>query len=815
MQKLFTRNILLLAGFFYMSYTGWSQAGYKTPPAVVADMLLAKRPASVSVDNAGQWMVLQQTNGYAEMEELAAPELRIAGLRINPANFSPSRMNVVYAIKLKEVKTGKEYSISGLPEKLSAQSISWSPDYQRFAFLQVEPGQVDLYVVNIATKKASRINKTPLNIVLNRYQWLSAEALLYFTTTKKPAEAPIRPAVPDGPTIQENTGKASPRPTFQDLIKSPFDENLFAFYATAQLVINNKGIETKIAAPALYKSVSPSPDKRYMLTEIIKPPFSYSVPAGGFASTLFITDLKGIKVKDVMEVPSAETAPSGNDNVQPIARGHEWRDNSPATLIWCEPLDSGLIKNKMDYHDAVYAWDAPFNNTPTLLFKTKMRFNNVIWGNEALALVYEGLRSRQVAGINRYNSITGDLERIFTRNTTDAYTNPGNPVTHPNQFGKPVLWTIENGNRILFNNTTGSSPKGDLPFLLSFHVHTKKADTLWRCPEGTFETIQKVLDAEAGVVVTQRESETAVPNYFLKDLKRRIADRPLTNFSNPYPAMEGVTKEKIQYKRADGVTLTGDLYLPKGYNKEKEGKLPVLIWAYPAEYNSAADAAQVRGSEHRFTFLSGGSPVFYVTQGYAVLNNAEMPIVANAENGKPNDNFIEQLTMNAAAAIQTLEERGVGDPSRVAVGGHSYGAFMTANLLAHTKLFKAGIARSGAYNRTLTPFGFQNEDRTYWQAPDLYNKMSPFSYANQIKTPLLLIHGELDNNTGTFPIQSERMYNAIKGHGGTARYITLPYESHGYTGKENLLHVLAEQLEWMERFVKGTPVSPVEAKKGF
>jgi len=815
MQKLFTRNILLLAGFFYMSYTGWSQAGYKTPPAVVADMLLAKRPASVSVDNAGQWMVLQQTNGYAEMEELAAPELRIAGLRINPANFSPSRMNVVYAIKLKEVKTGKEYSISGLPEKLSAQSISWSPDYQRFAFLQVEPGQVDLYVVNIATKKASRINKTPLNIVLNRYQWLSAEALLYFTTTKKPAEAPIRPAVPDGPTIQENTGKASPRPTFQDLIKSPFDENLFAFYATAQLVINNKGIETKIAAPALYKSVSPSPDKRYMLTEIIKPPFSYSVPAGGFASTLFITDLKGIKVKDVMEVPSAETAPSGNDNVQPIARGHEWRDNSPATLIWCEPLDSGLIKNKMDYHDAVYAWDAPFNNTPTLLFKTKMRFNNVIWGNEALALVYEGLRSRQVAGINRYNSITGDLERIFTRNTTDAYTNPGNPVTHPNQFGKPVLWTIENGNRILFNNTTGSSPKGDLPFLLSFHVHTKKADTLWRCPEGTFETIQKVLDAEAGVVVTQRESETAVPNYFLKDLKRRIADRPLTNFSNPYPAMEGVTKEKIQYKRADGVTLTGDLYLPKGYNKEKEGKLPVLIWAYPAEYNSAADAAQVRGSEHRFTFLSGGSPVFYVTQGYAVLNNAEMPIVANAENGKPNDNFIEQLTMNAAAAIQTLEERGVGDPSRVAVGGHSYGAFMTANLLAHTKLFKAGIARSGAYNRTLTPFGFQNEDRTYWQAPDLYNKMSPFSYANQIKTPLLLIHGELDNNTGTFPIQSERMYNAIKGHGGTARYITLPYESHGYTGKENLLHVLAEQLEWMERFVKGTPVSSVEAKKGF
>jgi dipeptidyl aminopeptidase/acylaminoacyl peptidase len=816
MQKLFSRSILLFFSCISLLHTGWSQTGYKTPPSTVADMLLAKRPASVSIDNLGQWMVLQQTNGYAEMEELAAPELRIAGLRINPANFSPSRMNLVYAITLKEVNTGKEYSISGLPAKLRAQAVTWSPDQQRFAFLQLESDHVDLYMVTIATKKAIRINKSPLNIVLNRYQWLSSESLLYFTAIKKPTEAPIRPAVPDGPTMQENTGKASPRPTFQDLIKSPFDESLFAFYATAQLVINNKGIESKISAPALYKSVSPSPDKRYMLTEIIKPPFSYSVPAGGFASSLLITDMKGNKVKEVIEVPSAETAPSGNDNVQPIARGHEWRDDSPSTLIWCEPLDSGLIKKQLEYHDAVYAWDAPFTSTAIIqLFKTKMRFNNIIWGNEGLALVYEGLRSKQVAGINRFNPITGDLERIFTRNTTDAYSNPGNPVTHPNQFGRPVLWAVENGNRILFNNTTGSSPKGDLPFLLSFQVHTKKADTLWRCAEGSFETIQKVLDAETGVVVTQRESETAVPNYFLKDLKRRIADRPLTEFSNPYPAMNGVTKEKIQYKRADGVSLTGDLYLPKGYNKERDGKLPVLIWAYPAEYNSAADAAQIRGSEHRFTFLSGGSPVFYVTQGYAVLNNAEMPIVATTENGKPNDNFIEQLTMNAEAAINTLDQSGVGDPSRVAVGGHSYGAFMTANLLAHTKLFKAGIARSGAYNRTLTPFGFQNEDRTYWQASELYNKMSPFSYANQIKTPILLIHGELDNNTGTFPIQSERMYNAIKGHGGTARYITLPYESHGYTGKENLLHVLAEQLEWMERFVKGTPVSPAAIKKGF
>jgi dipeptidyl aminopeptidase/acylaminoacyl peptidase len=298
-------------------------------------------------------------------------------------------------------------------------------------------------------------------------------------------------------------------------------------------------------------------------------------------------------------------------------------------------------------------------------------------------------------------------------------------------------------------------------------------------------------------------------------LRLRAADRQLTNFVNPYPQLEGVSKEKVRYKRADGVDLTGDLYLPKGYDPARDGRLPVILWAYPREFNSASDAAQVRGSEHRFTLLNWGSPVFYVTQGYAVLNNAEMPIVATGKEKKPNDDFIDQLRMNAEAAINKLAEMGIGDRDRVAVGGHSYGAFMTANLLAHTNLFRAGIARSGAYNRTLTPFGFQNEDRTYWQAPDLYNDMSPFMHADKIKTPILLVHGEMDNNTGTFPIQSERLFNAIKGHGGTVKYLVLPYESHGYQGRENILHLLSEQYEWLEKYVKNAPKGNENKVKAF
>lgn len=806
---------------------------YKTPPKDIADMLLAKPTPNVSIDDKGEWMLFTESNSYPSVEELAKPELKIAGFRINPNNFAPSRQIFINNIYLKNINNKNEYKITGLPHPLYAGNFNWSPNQKKIAFTNTTSNHVDLYIIDVATQKAIKLNKTPLNTVTGAYQWHDDNTLLYRTIIKPVTAAPPKPAAPKGPTIQENYGKASPRPTFQDMIKSPYDEQLFEFYATTQLVKNTGATETKIGAPAIYSSINPSPDKKYLLLRTLKKPFSYIVPAFGFPSLVTITDINGKPVKQIADLPSSETAPSGNDNVQNVQRGFDWRDDEPATVIWCMPLDSGLIKKQVEYRDAVYALAAPFTSEPQQLFKTKMRYRSTTWGDQNIAIVTEGLTGKQITQTDRYNPTTGDLEKLITRNTTDAYANPGFPITKPNQYNRAILLTIDNGTKLLFNNPVGSSPKGDLPFLLSYDVHTKKADTLWRCKEGSFETVIKVLDANKLALITKRETEKEMPNYWLKNLKLRIADQQLTAFTNPYPQLEGVSKEKIKYKRADGVDLTGDLYLPKGYDAKRDGPLPVFIWAYPAEFNSAADAAQVRGSEHKFTLLNWGSPVYYVTQGYAVLNNAEMPIVAkipnnqipnssgtnskdanslptgrqansqgNSSNAKPNDNFIDQLTMNAEAAINKLAAMGVGDKNRIAVGGHSYGAFMTANLLAHTHLFKAGIARSGAYNRTLTPFGFQNEDRTYWQAPDLYNAMSPFAHADKIKTPILLIHGDADNNTGTYPIQSERMFNAIKGHGGTVKYISLPYESHGYAGRENILHTLAEQFNWLEKYVK-------------
>jgi dipeptidyl aminopeptidase/acylaminoacyl peptidase len=806
------KKIILNFFLIALSSSAFAQdaINYQLPPKAIADLLLAKPTPSVSIDSKAEWMLFSERNSFPSVEELAMPEYRIAGMRINPNNYSPSRQTFINNFSLKNIKTDKSLAVTGLPSPLYAGSVNWNPSETKIAFTQTTQNRVDLYVIDVATGKAMKVNKQPLNAIMGGgATWVDDNTLLYRVAVKAANLAPTRPLAPTGPTIQQNLGKAAPNPTLQDLIKSPFDEQLFEFFATSQLVQNVGGIETPIGKPAIYSGISISPDKNYMMLRTIKKPFSYLVSAGGFPSTIAITDRKGKVINTLAELPSSEFRPSGYDNVQNVQRSFDWRDDAPATITWAAPLDSGLIKKKAEYRDAVYALDAPFTGPVKILFQTKMRFSGISWGNSTLALVRESSRTNQTSRLSSFNPTTGALETLYELSTNDAYNNPGFPVTEKNKYGRQVVLTTDGGTKLLLNNTTGASAKGDLPFLAKFDLGTKKSEILWRSQPGSFEMVTDVLDPQKLVLLTRRESQKDVPNYFIKNLVLRVADRKITNFTNPYAQLDGVSKEKISYKRADGIDLTGDLYLPKGYNKEKDGPLPVLIWAYPREFNSATDAAQIRGSQDKFTTISSGGPLFFVTQGYAVLDNAEMPIVAK-DGKKPNDTFVDQLKLNAEAAINKLSDMGVGDRNRMAVGGHSYGAFMTANLLAHTNLFKAGIARSGAYNRTLTPFGFQNEDRTYWDAPQLYYEMSPFSFANKIKTPILLIHGEMDDNPGTFPINSERLFNAIKGFGGTTRFVYLPYEAHGYRGKENILHMLWEMNTWLDTYVKNA--KPTVAK---
>ena len=804
MKKIYFSILSIIAFALVTLQTTAQEANtYQLPPKEVADLLLAPPTPSISVDGKAKHMLIMERPSYPLVEELGQAEFKIAGLRLNPKNFSPTRQLYIKGMTIKDIATGKILMIKGLPTNIAGLSPTWNPTQNKIAFYNVTENAVDVYVIDVANLTCQKINKSSVNLILGGgLVWLDDATLLYKVNVNKASDLAKRPITPMGPTIQENLGKAAPSVTYQDLIKSPYDEYLFEFLATSQLVKNKNGVEVKIGTPALMNSFSISPDKNYILTRSLNKPFSYLVTAGGFASTLQVLNINGGLVKTIAQLPSSEGTASGNDNVQNAPRSFEWKDDEAATIVFAMPLDSGLIKKAVPYHDAVMAVSAPFNEAPRELFKTATRFSDISWGNETVALVTEVLRTKQRYKVSIYNHQLGTFTTLYERSLTDAYSNLGNPVTQKNKFGKNVIATVNNGRSVLMNNTTGASDKGDLPYLSVYNLDTKINEIIWRSKEDCFEYVADVLDASSLQIITRRETENEVPNYYLKSLNANTSVA-ITKFSNPYASMEGITKQKIKYKRSDGVDLTGDLYLPKGYNKEKDGPLPTLLWAYPREFTSAADASQIRGNQHKFTLLSWGSPVFYVTQGYAILDNAEMPIVATTTDKKPNDDFVNQLILNANAAIDQLVYMGVSDRNKMAVGGHSYGAFMTANLLAHSNLFKAGIARSGAYNRTLTPFGFQNEDRTFWQAPQLYLDMSPFAFANKIKTPILLTHGEMDDNTGTFPINSERLYAAIKGHGGTVRFVYFPYEAHGYRGKENVLHLLYEQGRWLDKYLKG------------
>lgn len=436
---------------------------YQTPPKEISELLLAKPTPSISLGSKAEWVLFSERNSYPSVEELAMPEYRIAGLRINPNNYTLSRQTYINNFSLKDIKNNQVFEISGLPASLLASNISWNPSRNKIAFTQVTQEGVDLYLIDLASKSAKKINQNFLNLVLGSgLTWLNDDTILYRVATQPASNAPKKPLKPIGPAIQQNLGKAAPSVTYQDLIKTPYDEQLFEFYGTSQLVKNTGGVETKIGPAAIYKSVRLSPDKNYMLVETINKPFSYLVSAMGFPSTIKITDANGKEVVVLANQPSSEATPSGYDNVQDIQRGFSWRDDEAATVYWAKPLDKGLIKTEVAFHDAVYALSAPFTGKEKELFKTKTRYRGVQWGNASLALVSEGLRSKQTSTVSRYNPSNGTLEELYTRNQTDAYNDLGSPVTTKNAFGREVIMLVDKGSKLLMNNTVGSSEKGDL-----------------------------------------------------------------------------------------------------------------------------------------------------------------------------------------------------------------------------------------------------------------------------------------------------------------------------------------------------------------
>jgi dipeptidyl aminopeptidase/acylaminoacyl peptidase len=583
------------------------------------------------------------------------------------------------------------------------------------------------------------------------------------------------------------------------LLKNPEDEAIFDYYATSQVVVVGPGGEiTPVGKPGVIESASVSPDGRYALLDERHHPYSYLLPFAMFSERISVIDLKSGNSKQLADKPLEDMIPNIHDAVPTGPREFEWRSDAPSTVFWVQAADGGDPRVEAPVRDRLFMWDAPFEGSPRKLAEIPLRFGSVEWGNGLAIVEEERWKDRKRIMLALSPAAPGAQVKLFEGSFEDHYHDPGRPFQVMNESGKPIVRTTPDGSGV-YLHAEGASPEGDQPFVSVMSLANGQSKRLWQSAAPFFEVPFVVLDAAVPTILIRRESAEVSPNYYLKNLADNSLEQ-VTRFPNPYGNAALPKKQVLKYKRADGVDLSANLYLPPGY-KTGDGPLPTLIEAYPTEYKTKAAAGQISGSPYEFPFLYWGSPVPFATQGYAVLENATIPIVGEGK-AEPNDTYVEQLVASAKAAIDEGVRLGVVDRNRVAVMGHSYGAFMTANLLAHSDLFKAGIARSGAYNRTLTPFGFQNEERTYWQAPEVYFKMSPFSYADKIKTPLLLIHGEADNNTGTFPMQSERLFSAIKGQGGTVRFVLLPLESHGYAARESVLHMLWEMNNWLNIYVK-------------
>jgi len=777
---------------------------YETPPDVIVRMVDALPPPSATLGPDRHTILLATPRTLPSIAEVSAPELRLAGIRVNPRNGGTARRGYLQRLELVDLRAPtRPRVVTGLPAGARISDLSWSPDGRRIALTVTGDDAVALWTVDVATAVAAPLGTVRVTTLLGGpCDWLSdSTGLLCRTVPDRRAALPPAPQVPAGPVILENRGTKKPARTNPDLLTGPHDETLFEHFLTTQLaVVRLDGKATLLGKPDLYLGATPSPDGKHILVETVHRPFSYRVSLDRFPHRIEVWSAAGAAERKIADNPLAEDVPVDFDAVRTGPRDAAWRADADASLCWVEARDGGDPKKVVPVRDELLCLAAPFRGAARSLARLEHRYGGVQWGDGALALVSEG---RWKDRKSRTHIIAPDQPKtaarvLWDRSYEDRYSDPGRPALRSTPRGTSVLHLTPARQLLLLGD--GASDQGDRPFFDRLDLASGKTERLWRSDAPTYGYVNAIVDDAGAEVLLSRESVSEVPQIYLRSLADGV-ETQLTHTPHPAPMLSKVEKKLMRYKRKDGLELSAMLYLPPGFKPGKSAPAPVLVWAYPQEFKTASAASQVKGSPHRFIYPSPSGPLFALTQGYVVVDNPAFAIVGEG-NTEPNDTYVTQLVSSAQAVIDEVSRLGVGDRDRVAIAGHSYGAFTVANLLAHSDLFRAGIARSGAYNRTLTPFGFQSEERIFWQAEATYIEMSPFTHAQRIDEPILIIHGAVDDNPGTFPIQSERLFQAIQGLGGTARFVSLPAETHGYRARESVLHVLWEQLRWLDEHVK-------------
>ena len=789
MKKIFA---ILLATLLGITLCNAKQIAFQRPPEVIEELALANPTPRAVFNKECSAVMLMHGNGTTPIADVPTSTLCLATIRIDPNRYCRIIENGSHAISLKRIPDGEEVKVSNLPEGSAVIYAVWYPSGDKVLMFNREHDGVYLYSAALSDGVATRVTNRRINTTARKFvEWTSDNEFI----TACVIEGRNAPEVttPIGPIVQESLGKKTRKRTIQGLLRDDFDMRALKYYFTSQLVHITASGEKEIGEPAFYRTINISPDREYLMIYRVVEPYSCDAKFMNLKSVVTIEDLEGNVVKTVKQRSKLS-----------------WRSDKPSTLIWCVKAK----KDDPDYKSYIYEQEAPFTDDRRLVVRTSKPFEKIYWCNDNLALVEE--REKGKITISSFKPGESELHPVVSYDTKNIYELPGEPIMIRNQYGRRVLWTNEENNEVMFAGE-GYTPDGQMPNLTLYKLDNDKTKVLWTCKAPYFEKIIAVIDPAERIFITSRESFEEPTNYYLANLKKR-SRVAITDFPTPYPALKGVTRQLLTYKRADGLVLKSFVWLPAGYNAKRDGKLPVMMWAYPRGYKSAEAAMRPKFSQytHPNVPTTGSSALFWLTQGYCVMESAAMPLIPTDGNKKANDSFVAQLKMNAEAAVKALSDAGYGDPNRVAIGGHSYGAFMTANLLSHTKLFKAGIARSGAYNRSLTPYGFQDENRNYWSAKQLYHDMSPFNYADKLSGSLLLIHGSADQNSGTHTIQSQRYFQALRGHKKYIRYVELPQDGHTYQIRENILHYLYEANLWLDKYVKKAEVSSdsdTESKK--
>jgi dipeptidyl aminopeptidase/acylaminoacyl peptidase len=797
-------------------------SGYNQPPKEILDVMHAPAPPSPIVSPTGDAILLGSVQEYPSIARVATPFLRLAGVRVEPKNHSKHDTPGGYGItpcgrSFELVHIGGASTPIALPQGACPGRPAWAADGKRFAFVNLAADSVELWIGDASTGAIHAVAGVRLNPMFSgEMQWMpDQKSLLVKLVPDGMGAPPAQAETPEGPSIQETDGRKGQSSTYEnrDTLNNKHDEDLFDYYAATQLAVVDAatGKITLVGKPANYDSVDAAPDGQHLLVTSIHKPYSYVTTYDRFPQEVEvwdISDAKQVKTHTIASLPLADRVPVHGVPVGP--RDFSWRATDPATLIWAEALDGGDWNTTVPARDKVMLQKAPFTAPAIEIARMEQRCAGIEWSEKpdvTLLEEFDANRHWRKSFIFDVDNLAQKPRLLWDLSTDENYAAPGNPVEHKLANGQ---WVTRQDGDSVYLSGVGASPDGDRPFLDKLDLKTLKTERLFRSDKNSYELFLSFMGSDSKKFLTWHQSPMDPPNAFIRTLGKPLAastgeaafdstSTAVTHISDPTPAVRAIKKRLVKYKRADGLDLSFTLYTPPNY---KEGtRVPTILYAYPLDFADASKAGQVTGSQETFTRLRQYR--LLLLAGYAIIDDASFPIIGDPK--KAYDTYLDQLVADAKAAVDEAVRLGVADPNRIGVTGHSHGALMTVNLVAHSDLFRAGVATSGSYNKTLTPFGFQNERRSVWEAPDVYMKVSPFFSANTLKVPLLIVHGGEDANPGTTPIQSTKLFEAIRGNGGTTRLVVLAHEPHWYSAMESNEQLIYEMIRWFDKYVKDAP----------